>query len=143
MSHSQPQAAVSAIPVLTSSRLLTLDSLFPHGRGLRVYVNTLMWASRLTTDLEPGCRWDLFRLTNGGFFMAPTDQKDRLYRIFSPNGSIEVVSAEAMGIICCLFAYSHLRYQPWFQPDAHDHFHLLRDYARTHKDARRIFATIS
>jgi hypothetical protein len=142
MPRDQQQAPVSSVPVLPSSRHSTLDSLFPHGRGVRVYLNTMFWASIMSPDYNVGLEWDYSRLSNGGFFMAPPHHACGMYRIGSPNGYLGVVSADAMGIICCLFAYSHLSFQPWFQPLASDHFHLLREYAGTHNDSRQIFAAI-
>jgi Antirestriction protein len=107
-----------------------------------VYLNTMFWASRLSPDYDIWLEWDYSRLSNGGFFMAPPEQDGRMYRIMAPNGYRGVVSAEAMGIICCLFTYSHLSFLPWFRPFASDHFHLLREYAGTHNDSRRIYAAI-
>lgn len=137
------QAAVSAVPVLSTAHRATLHSLFPGGRGLRVYLNTMLWARKLSPDYDVWVDWDYSRLSNGGFFMAPKDQNGRLYRIDSPNGYGGVVSAEAMGMICCLFTYGQLRYQPWFQPFASDHFHRLREYAGMHRHSYRIYAAIA
>lgn len=73
MSHHQ-QAAVSAVPVLSSAHRLTLHSLFPGGRGLRVYLNTMLWAQTLSPDYDVWLEWDYSRLSNDGFFTAPADQ---------------------------------------------------------------------
>lgn len=143
MPRHQQQAAVSAVPVLSSAHRMTLHSLFPGGRGLRVYLNTMFWAQTLSHDNDVWLEWRYSRLSNGGFFMAPPDQEGRLYRINSPNGYRGVVSAEAMGITCSLFTYGQLKYQPWFQPFASNHFHLLREYAGTHNDSRHIYAAIA
>jgi hypothetical protein len=137
------KAAVSAVPVLSSAHQGTLDALFPHGRGRRVYLNTMFWALKISPDYNIWLEWNYSRLTNKGFFMAPQTQKGGTYRVFSPNGYHAEVSAEAMGIICCLFTYSHLSYQSWFQPLASDHFHLLREYAGTRSDADCILAAIA
>jgi hypothetical protein len=102
----------------------------------------MLWARQLSPDHTIGLQWEYSRLSNGGFFMAPPDQEGRKYRIVSPNGYCGAVSAEAMGIICCLFTYSHLSFQAWFQPVATDHFHLLREYAGPHNESRAIHAAI-
>ena len=136
------QATVSAVPVLSSARRLTLDNLFPLGRGLRVYLNTMFWAERLSPDYTIWLEWDYSRLSNGGFFMAPSDQEGKLYRIMSPNRYQGIVSAEAMGIICCLFTYGHLRFQAWYQPFASQQFRLLLEYAGMHNESRHIYAAI-
>jgi len=137
------QAVVSAVLVLPSAHHLTLTNLFPGERSTRVFLNTMFWAERLSPDYDIWVDWDYWRLSNDGFFMAPSDQEGKLYQVMSPNCYTAVVSAEAMGIICCLFTYGQLRFQAWYQPFASRHFRLLLEYAGMHNESRHIYAAIA
>ena len=89
-----------------------------------------------------GGYWDFYELSNGGFYMA-LDEADT-YKVSCPNYYRGEMSGEALGIVSCLCAYSHLSFSgdlP-FAKNFALHFHLLRDYAGEHSEARAIFGAI-
>jgi Antirestriction protein len=53
--------------------------------------------------------WHFYRLSNGGFYMAP-DSGD-MFKLSSPNGFVHDVSADTAGVVACGFAYSHMSFR--------------------------------
>ena len=54
------------------------------------------------------------------------------FKVSCANGYQGILSADAMGINCCLYAYSDLS----FSDDIYiDHYYWLRDYMLDHKEA--------
>lgn len=85
-----------------------------------------------------GGYWNFYRLSNGGIYMAP--DSERTWRFRNPNNwSDEVMSSEALGIACCLYAFSYLSFH---YPQAGDQYHLLYAFALEHPEANAIFAAI-
>lgn len=103
---------------------------------------TFDWAGRLSNDYSGGY-WEFCRLENGGFFMYPFC--DRAFSCAWENGASETLSAEAFGIVACLFALSHISLR-WGRTamgerigDAYDY---ILAYARTREDWQQIAAMI-
>jgi hypothetical protein len=95
-------------------------------------------ADKLSADYTGGY-WDLFTLSNGAFYMAP--HADHPCSVASMNGFEGSMSADAVGITVCLFAYSQLS----FGGDAlaevcAEQYHLLREFAIDHAEVRAIMA---
>lgn len=97
--------------------------------------------SRLSADYHGGY-WEFYALSNGGFYMAP--HADRLFRVSCDNGFEGNLSADAMGIVVCLYAYSHLTFDGdgAFAETCAEQYHLLRDYMLEHAEARGILGAI-
>jgi hypothetical protein len=55
-----------------------------------------------------GGYWNFYSLDNGGFYMAPDD--DRIFAVSCDNYFTGELSADALGIVACLYAYSHLSF---------------------------------
>ena len=94
-------------------------------------------ASRLSPDYHGG-HWDFYDLSNGAFYMAPECKTP--FRIVCPNGYEGVLSGDALGLVACLYAYSHLSFIA-MKPAATTYarmYHLLRDYVREHLDVVQI-----
>ena len=89
-----------------------------------------------------GAYWDMYTLSNGGFYMCPSSED--LYRVSSMNGFEGQMSADALGITACLFAYSHLSFsgQDGFDEVCAEHYHRLREFALDHSESRGIFSAI-
>lgn len=97
-------------------------------------------ANMLAASYQGGL-WNLFVLTNDGFYMAPSS--DTPYAIASPNGFEGNMSADALGITACLFAFSHLSFGGHALAETcAEHYHRLREYALSHSEARAILAAI-
>lgn len=89
-----------------------------------------------------GAYWEFYTLSNGGFYMAPSS--DKLYQVSCDNGYEGKLSADALGITACLYAYSHLSfsYNTSFAEICANHYHWLRAYMLEHKEASTILSAI-
>jgi len=98
-------------------------------------------AGRLSQDYSGGL-WLFHALCNGGFYMAP--QSEGRFRVSAENGFEGEMSADALGITACLYAYSQLSFtgEGAFQETCVEQFHLLRAFALDHAEADAIFAAI-
>lgn len=96
-------------------------------------------ASSLSADYDGG-HWAFHGLCNGGFYMAPTEPKE--FRVECDNGFEGVMSADAFGIVCTLYAYSHLSFSPdlAFGGVSAEHFHKLREFMGQHAESKAILA---
>jgi len=107
---------------------------------LQVEPTIYAMANRLAASYQGGL-WNLFVLTNDGFYMAPSS--DTPYVIASPNGFEGNMSADALGITACLFAFSHLSFgEHALAETCAEHYHRLREYALSHSEVRAILAAI-
>ncbi|MEI2659433.1 MAG: antirestriction protein [Bifidobacterium adolescentis] len=92
---------------------------------------------RLSADYTGGF-WDLFTLSNGAFYMAP---RDHPFVVASMNGFEGSMSADALGITACLFAYSQLSFGgDTLAEVCAAQYHLLREFAIDHAEVRAIMA---
>lgn len=87
-----------------------------------------------------GGLWTFHELSNGGCFMAP-DSSEPMLLANEHNDSSEEVSAEAAGIIACLYTFSALAFRPRMG-HVGEHFHRLREFALEHPESADIFAVI-
>lgn len=99
------------------------------------------WMDRFCTDYHGGI-WQLYTLSNGGAFMAPEAESDKLWSLFNPlNGNGGELSARAAGIAVCLMTYSHHAMRT--ECDAMtEHYYRLRDYALSHAECSAIIHII-
>jgi hypothetical protein len=97
-------------------------------------------------DLAPaynGAYWHFYLLSSGGFYMAP--DIDQVFDASCASNFFRgELSADALGLVSCLVAYSHLSFgQPEaFAKTCAEHFYLVRDYAGYHPEAVAIFRAI-
>ena len=117
------------------------DALFGINFPLRLEPAIFDFAGRLSQDYGGGL-WLFYALCNGGFYMAP--QSDRRFRVSSENGFEGELSADALGITACLYAYSHLSFTPvgQFHEACAEQFHFVRAFALDHPEAAAILAAI-
>jgi Antirestriction protein len=129
---------VTASPVGDSERMDFLPNFF--GRHMmRGEAAVYSWASMLSVDYQGGT-WAFYRLSNGGFYMAPTSP-DKFRVECAGNGFNGVLSADATGVVVTLFALCHLA--EIVQEDRIiDHYHALREFALDHPEALQIFRAI-
>jgi hypothetical protein len=99
-------------------------------------------ARTLSEDYDGGY-WDFYALSSGGLYMAPAGNER--YGVRCGNGYEGTLSGDALGIVCCLYAYSHLSFAG---PDAlarecARQYHLLREWMLAgHGEAAAILAAI-
>lgn len=88
-----------------------------------------------------GGYWEFYNLSNGGFYMAP--KSNAISIVICDNGYEGVLSADALGITACLYAYSHLSFgEGDFADTCARHYHLLREYMLEHAEAGAILRAI-
>ena len=85
-----------------------------------------------------GGYWHFHELSNCGFYMAPADEEPFL--VISDNGFEGSLSADAFGITTCLYAYSHLSFDPKLTQICTEHYHLLREFVLVHAEVKTILA---
>jgi hypothetical protein len=88
-----------------------------------------------------GGYWQFYALPGGAFYMAP--DVDHGFEVNCENGFEGTMSADALGITACLYAYSHLSFgDGHFAEACADQYHRLREYALDHPEAGAILAAI-
>ena len=95
----------------------------------------------MATEYKGGY-WDFYRLSNGGFYMAPDSEKP--FSVSCQNYYSGTLSGDALGIVACLYAYSHLsfsRNEKIGRMYAR-HYHLLREYLMEHPEVAEILGAI-
>jgi len=124
--------------------------LIPEGQRL-AHVETL-FGIHFPLQLEPviygitermaeaysGGYWLMYTLDNGGFYMAP--EADRVFTVSCDNGFDGELSPDALGIVACLYAYSHLSFTGAgdFPRECARQYHMLRAYMFDHSEAAAI-----
>ena len=86
-----------------------------------------------------GGYWQFYTLSNGGFYMAP--DSDTVFQVTCESGYEGELSADALGITACLYAYSHLSLTGncrGFPQACAQQYHWLRAYMLEHSEARDI-----
>jgi hypothetical protein len=91
---------------------------------------------RMAEDYSGGY-WDFYTLSNGGFYMAPSG--DDVFHVICDNMFEGDLSADALGITACLYAYSHLSFSNTrFARVSACHYHRLREYMFEHPEVKQI-----
>ena len=101
--------------------------LFGPDFPMRLEPTVFAMAERLSADYRGGY-WLFYALSNGGFYMAPDSQAN--FAVRCENGFEGQLSADALGITACLYAYSTLSFggTKGFAEACAEHYHLLREY---------------
>ncbi len=123
---------------------------------LRIQHTADLFGIRFPLNLEPaiysiasnianeynGAYWEFYALSNGGFYMTPCP--NQLYQVSCENGYEGKLSADALGITACLYAYSHLSFSSdqSFAEICANHYHSLREYMLQHSEASKILGAI-
>jgi hypothetical protein len=131
------QETVTRTLVPEDQRLDITENLFGMHFPLRLEPFAYTITERLTKDYSGGF-WQFYTLSNGGFYMAPAG--DRRFHVICENQFEGDLSADALGITVCIFAFSHLSFSG---PDAFadicsDHYYWLREYMMEHPEAEAI-----
>lgn len=131
---------ITAKIVPESQRMDTADKHF----GIRFPISVEPMIFQFATQLAPtysGGYWNFYQISNGGFFMAP--KLDESFEVIADNGYEGAMSAEAMGITACLYAYSNLSFgEGKFGETCADHYHWLYEFAMAHPETAAIRAAI-
>ena len=131
---------ITNIIIPESERMVFVDKLFGLHFPMRLEPTIYDMAGRLALEYRGGY-WEFNALSNGGFFMAP--RANTIFAVSSDNGFEGQLSADALGITACLYAYSHLSFSDGaFAETCARQYHWLREYAMDHAEARAIVAAI-
>ena len=119
------------------NRLAFVDKLFGHSYVLKLEPAIFAIAEQLAAPAYHGGYWEFFTLTNDGFYMAP--KADAMFVVSCENGYEGSMSADALGITSCLYAFSHLSFGgEAFANVCAQHYHLLREFMFEHVEAKAI-----
>ena len=110
---------------------------FPMTLEPTIYSST----ERMSHDYRGGY-WNYFTLSNLGFYMAPAVIDS--FNVHCQNGYSGKMSADALGVTACLYAYSHLSFSKIdnLADVCARQFHLLREYMFDHAEVNQILAAI-
>lgn len=142
-SKTQEPTAVVANLVAEGDRLSFLPTFFGQHLMMRGETLVFNWLDRLSEDYNGGY-WHFYRLSNGGFYLAPDSDKSMRISV-EGNGFDGEMSADAAGIVATFFALSQLTgaVQGTEAGDTLiDRYFFLRDFAAEHVEAGLIFRAI-
>jgi hypothetical protein len=123
-----------------SERMAFVDRLFGIKYVLQLEPTVFRFAEQLAENYDYGY-WQFYTLSNGGFFMAL--RSDTIYNISCDNGFEGTLSADGLGIVACLYAYSHLSFGDGaFAQTCAEQYHLLREYMFGHPEVRAMLRAI-
>ena len=131
---------ITSTAVAEADRMNTVDKLFGISYVLKLEPAVFNIATLLASEYS-GAYWSFFTLSNGGFYMAPLG--DTIYDVCCQNGFEGKLSANALGLAVCLYAYSSLSFaQDAFGDPCATQYHLLREFMFQHPEAKAILRAI-
>ena len=123
-----------------SDRMTIVDRLFGIAYVLKLEPAVFSIAEALAEEYTGGF-WEFHELSNGGFFMAP--RFDTEFTLSCENGFDGKLSPDPFGITVCLYAYSELSFgNDRLAQVCAEQYHLLREYASQHPEAKLILRAI-
>lgn len=129
---------IVATLVPDDKRLSVLPDFFEFRQMLHAESMTFDFMTRLSIDYAGGY-WHYYRLSNGGFYMAPAIETP-MRVTWNGNGYEGTMSADAAGIVATLFMLNVMA-EDGTERMA-DLYYQLRDFAHEHADSRAIFSAI-
>jgi hypothetical protein len=130
------QPTVSRELVPEDRRIAITEKLFGIHFPLQLEPVIYSITERMAEDYRGGF-WELYTLSNGGFYMAPSI--DHVFHVTCDNQFEGDLSADALGITACLYAYSNLSFADGgIAREYARHYHLLREFMMEHPEVRAI-----
>ena len=117
--------------------------------GVKYFKNIMQWLHAesfiFNTAIQhteyTGGFWTFYETSNGAFFMVP-QQAEKFTWSNPDNYSEGEVSAEALGIIACLFAFSNMSFAYRDNDTFGNQYHKLREWSYRHPEAAMISRAI-
>ena len=138
MPQNEPVIKVTLVP--EAKRLDAADQHF----GIRfpmIFEPMVYRFSEQLAETYTGGYWHFYKLSNGGFYMAPNLEDS--FAVLADNGYTGTISADALGITACLYTYSQLSFsEDAFGQSCTKQYHLLYAFAMEHPEAKAILAAI-
>lgn len=129
---------IKTTKVSDKHRLAFLPKFF--GKRMIAAENRIYNVMSKICDTYNGGYWNFYELSNGSFYMAPSE--DKSYEIgISSNGYEGILSADAVGIVATLYVIYHFACIDESDQMV-EQYYLLRDFAAEHSEANKIFAAI-
>lgn len=140
MDNTQPETQpITAQRVPLEKRMEFLPRHF--GMAKMIFAEQRIYnAMRSLCEDYTGGRWEFYDLSNGGFYMAP-DVEGKLHLAWPGNWFSGDMSADAAGIVACLFAINSLLWDAPSEKLEHAYY-ALREFAYEHAEAQLILAAI-
>ena len=136
MNNQASQIQVTRELVPENRRMATVEWLFGIHFPLKLEPVIYGITERMAEDYKGGY-WNFYTLSNGGFYMALAE--DKIFHITCDNMFEGDLSADALGIVSCLYAYSNLSFSDGrFARVCACHYHRLREYMFEHPEVRAI-----
>jgi hypothetical protein len=140
MNTQSTQIIVTRELVPENRRMTVVERLFSIHFPLHLEPVIYGITERMAQDYSGGY-WEFYQLSNGGFYMAPA--VDTHFHVTCDNMYEGELSADALGITACLYAYSHLSFSNGrFARVCACHYHRLREYMLDHPEVREILGAI-
>ena len=128
--------AVTRELVPEDRRMDVVEKLFGTAFPLQLEPVVYGITDRMADSYEGGF-WDYWSLSNGCFYMAPAE--DTIFHVRCQNMYEGDLSADALGITACLYAYSNLSFSlSDIAREYARHYHLLREYMVGHPEVGEI-----
>ena len=140
MNDTAQETPITATPLDDAQRMSVPAALFGVMFTTRVEPYVFGIARSLSANYAGGY-WEFYALSSGGFYMAPAG--DDRYSVRCGNGYEGTMSGDALGVTCCLYAYSHLSFAGprELAEECARQYHLLREWMLSgHAEAREILA---
>jgi hypothetical protein len=147
MNQSRMNQSIAKRLVPEAERMACVDQLFGLAYVLKLEPTVFGFAERLANEYQGGY-WEFYALSNGGFYMARVSAGDGALHVTCDNGFEGQLSADALGITACLYAYSHLSFGDGVPGNGRlaqvcaDQYHLLRDFMFGHPEVAGILKAI-
>lgn len=123
-----------------NERIQHTAALFGNHFPLKLEPFVFFMAGTLAEDYNGGF-WNFYALSNGGFYMAPSSGAS--FHVCCENGFNGNLGADAFGITCMLYSYSHLSFgNGEFAQTCAEQYHLLREYMYGHDEVDAILRAI-
>ena len=136
MNTQKSQIQVTRELVPEDRRMAVVEKLFGIHFPLKLEPVIYGITEKMAEDYDGGY-WEFYTLSNGGFYMAPAG--DHVFRVACDNMFEGDLSADALGITSCLYAYSNLSFSNGrFARVCACHYHRLREYMMDHVEVRAI-----
>jgi hypothetical protein len=137
----EEQTPVTRQLVAEDQRLAVTASLFGPHFPLQIEPVVYGIAEQMAEDYCGGY-WKFYKLGNDGFYMAPDEEGT--FEIKCQNYYSGTLSPDAFGVVCCMYAFSHLSFQGdfFFGRTCAKHYHLLRHFMMDHAEVAAILEAI-
>ena len=136
MNTQTSQTTVNRELVPEDQRLAITEKLFGIHFPLKLEPVIYGITDRMAQEYSGGY-WEYFQTSNGGFYMAPASNVH--FEVACLNQYKGTLSADALGITACLYAYSNLSFENGrFARVCACHYHRLREFMMDHVEVRAI-----